>query len=140
MSGPGPGGPTGPPPPAAIVLTSEQRGWGTAAHLSAFAGAWVALAFLGPLVVYLLRKDDDPFTAHHAREALNFNLTVLLVTVVGGLIGVIFVVGTLGFGALVLIPAAAAYGLFWIVITIVAGVRAWDGGSYHYPLSIRFVS
>ncbi|MDQ4129757.1 MAG: DUF4870 domain-containing protein, partial [Actinomycetota bacterium] len=53
-------------------LPSEVRNWALAAHLSAFAGAWVALAFLGPFWVWLVKRDDHPFIAAHAREALNF--------------------------------------------------------------------
>ncbi len=110
-------------------LPSEVRNWALAAHLSAFAGAWVALAFLGPLVVWLVKRDDHPFIATHAREALNFNLSVLLYAVVGFVLIFVFV----GFLLLPLI------GLMWLVFTIVAAIRASNGQPYRYPLTVRFV-
>ncbi len=110
-------------------LPSEVRNWALAAHLGAFAGAWVALAFLGPLVVWLLKRDDHPFIATHASEALNFNLSVLLYAIVGFVLIFVFV----GFLLLPLI------GLMWLVFTIVAAIRAANGEPYRYPLTIRFV-
>lgn len=109
------------------------------AHLSAFVGAWVALAFVGPLVIWLIRKDQDPFVEHHAKEALNFNLTVLLVAVVGGLAGVLLSLITLGIGLFLLVPLAAAIAIGWLVLTIIAAIRASNGDGYRYPFTIRFV-
>jgi uncharacterized protein len=136
--------PHDPPPhpsatPPAPPVGSEERGWAAVAHASAFVGAWVALAFVGPLVVYLLGRDRHPFIAHHAREALNFNLTFLLVIVVGGLIGGVGAVVTLGLGLLVILPIAGVIAVAWIVAVVVAAVRAWDGEPFRYPLTIRFV-
>jgi uncharacterized protein len=118
---------------------SEARNWALGAHLSAFLGSFVAMAFVGPLVVWLIRKDTDAFSTRHAREALNFNLTILLVIVVGGVALIPLALLTIG---LILIPAAlaaAAIGIGWIVLTIVAAVRAADGQEYRYPLTIRFI-
>jgi uncharacterized Tic20 family protein len=140
---------TGPPPPPPASapeprpgdapVTAEVRGWGAAAHLSALVGAWVALAFVGPLVVYLVGRDRHPFVAHHAREALNFNLTFLLVIVVGAVVGLLGAVVTLGLGLVVIVPIAAAVALGWLILLVVATVKAWDGEGYRYPLTIRFV-
>ncbi|MFN2556566.1 MAG: DUF4870 domain-containing protein [Nitriliruptorales bacterium] len=110
-------------------LPNEVRNWALAAHLSAFAGAWMALAFLGPLVVWLMKRDDHPFIAMHAKEALNFNLSVLLYAVVGFLLVFVLV----GFLLLPLI------GLMWLVLTIIAAIRASNGEPYRYPLTIRLV-
>ncbi len=134
--------PSGPPPHPPVVratLGTEERGWAAAAHLSAFVGAWIAIAFVGPLVVYLLGRDRHPFVAHHAREALNFNFTFLLVVIVGGLIGAVGAVLTLGLGLLVIVPIAGAIAVAWLVAVVVAAVRAWDGDGFRYPLTIRFV-
>jgi uncharacterized protein len=129
----------GPPPPPTIAVPSEERGWGVAAHLSAFVGAWVALAFLGPLVVWLLGRERHPFVDHHAKEALNFNLSWLLFGVVGGVIAVLGAVVTLGLGLIAIVPLAIAFGLAWIILPIVAAVKAGNGEGYRYPLTIRFV-
>lgn len=139
-----PHGPTGgayPPPGAAASgdVSSEARTWGLVAHLSTFVGAWLALAFLGPLVVWLIRREVEPFSARHAREALNFNLTLVLVVVVGAVTVIPLALLTVG---LILIPfalAALAIAVGWVVLTVVAAVKASEGRDYRYPLTIRFV-
>ncbi len=130
-----PGGDLGPPspPPQGLAhpsgLPNEVRNWALAAHLSAFLGAWVALAFLGPLVVWLVKREDHPFVEMHAREALNFNLSVLLYFIVGVVLAFVLI------GFLLL----AALGVIWLVFTIIAAVRASNGEPYRYPLTIRLV-
>ncbi|MBW3562793.1 MAG: DUF4870 domain-containing protein, partial [Actinobacteria bacterium] len=94
------------------------------------------LAFAGPLVVWLLRRDDDPFVAEHAREALNFNLNLLLWLTAA----IVFVVATIGFGVLVVVPIGLVIGITWLILTILAAVKASNGERYRYPLTIRFVS
>lgn len=128
----------GPPPPATHPsgLSSEVRNWAMAAHLSAFLGSFVAIAALGPLVVWLIRKDVDGFSERHAREALNFNLTILLLVVAGIALSII----TLGVALIVVVPLGLVIGVAWIVVTILAAVRASEGREYQYPLTIRFVS
>lgn len=130
---------TPPPPPAGGTHSSESRNWAMGAHLSAFIGAWVALAFVGPLIIYLVRKDQDPFAEHHAREALNFNLTLLVVIVVGTIAGLVLSLVTFGLALLVVIPLGAAVAIGWLVLTIIAAIRASNGEEYRYPFNIRFV-
>jgi uncharacterized protein len=125
---PAPGHPSG--------LPSEVRNWAMAGHLSAFLGSFVALAVLGPLIVWLIRREVDGFSEQHAREALNFNLTILLLIVAG----VVFSVLTVGIGLIVVVPLGLAVAVAWIVLTIIAAVRASEGREYRYPLTIRFVS
>ena len=120
----------------AIAARADAKTWAMVAHLSALAGAVVALAFLGPLVVYLIKRDDDPFVRQQAAEALNFNLSWLIYTIVGGILLVIGIVLLVG---IVLIPLAIAAGIAWLVLVIVAAVKAGKGEPYRYPLTIRFV-
>lgn len=122
------------------AVPGDARNWALGAHLSAFAGAWFFLAFTGPLVVYLLVKDRHPYAAQQAREALNFNLTFLIVNVVGLILGVLIAIGTLGFGLLVVVPVAVLIALAWAIAIIVAALRASDGRPFRYPLTIRFVT
>lgn len=117
-------------------LSAEVRNWAMAAHLSAFVGALVGLAVLGPLVVWLIRREVDGFSEQHAREALNFNITVLLLVVAGIVLSIV----TFGIGLLLVVPAGLVVGVVWIVVTIIAAVRASEGRAYRYPLTIRFVS
>lgn len=122
--------------PRGPLSDSEARNWAMAAHLSALAAAFVALAFLGPLVVYLLKKDEHPFVREQALEALNFNLSMLFYGSVGVLATVILSLILVG---LLLIPVLVAGAIAWLVLCIVGGVKAGQGESYRYPLTIRLV-
>lgn len=124
---------------------SESRGWAVGAHLSALGIGLMSaatLGFLGPLAVWLIRKDEDPFVEHHAKEALNFQLTVLVVLVASILLAipaVIVGVLTLGIGLILMAVATLAAVILWFVLPIVAAVKASNSEGYRYPLTIRFV-
>jgi len=126
-------------PPPAPGLSNEVRNWALATHLSAFLGAWLALAFVGPLVVWLLKRQDHPFIDHHGQEAVNFNLSVLLYGVVLAIIAIPVGVLTLGLGLIPLIIVGGALAIAWLVFTIIAAVAASNGETYRYPLTIRLV-
>ncbi|MCU1601471.1 MAG: hypothetical protein JWO22_2180 [Frankiales bacterium] len=95
-------------------------------HLS-----WFAFGLIGPLVVYLIAKDDPykPMTRHHAAEALNFHLTMLIGLVVS-LVLILVIVG------LFLLIGLAIFGA---VMAIIAAVAAGRREPYRYPITIRFV-
>ncbi len=113
-----------------IPLPGEVRNWAMAAHLSALLGAWVALAFVGPLVIWLVKREEHPFIALHAKEALNFNISVLIYAAVAFILAFV----------LIGIPLLVAIGVGWLVLTVVAAVKASGGQPYRYPLTIRFLS
>jgi uncharacterized protein len=119
-----------PPAPGAGAPTADQRNWAMIAHLSAFAMFVGVPSFVGPLVVWLIKREEHPFIAEHGREALNFNISVLIYLVVAGVLVLVLV------GFLLLI----AIGIVWLIVTIQAAIAASNGQSYRYPLSIRFVS
>ncbi|HEX2233997.1 MAG TPA: DUF4870 domain-containing protein [Thermoleophilaceae bacterium] len=127
------------PQPAAVARPTVQqsRQWALFAHLSAFAGLLIGLNFLGPLIIYLVKKNEDPFVADHAREALNFNLSVFIYLLGGGIVAVVLTLVLIG---ILLFPFLFAIAIAWIVLTIVAAVKANGGETYRYPLTIRFVS
>jgi hypothetical protein len=129
-----PGATTAPGP--APAAAPDSRNWAMAAHLTALVGLVIGFSFVGPLVVYLARR-EDPYVRAHAAEALNFNLSVLIYAIVGGVVLVILILLVIG---IVLIPLAVAAFLGWIVLVVVAGIRAGRGEQYRYPLTIRFVS
>lgn len=115
----------------------DSRHWAIGAHLSALAGGFLGgvPAFLGPLIVWLVRKDGDLWAADHGRAALNFNLSVLLYA----LALVVLSVFTLGLGLLVALPAGSVLGLGWLCFSIVGAIKAANNELYHYPLTIPFV-
>lgn len=135
----------GTPQPHPSGLSGEVRGWGIGSHLAGLGLGLVSaatLAFLGPLVIWLVKRDDHRFIDHHAKESLNFQLTVLLVLVSSILLTIpVVVIGVLTLG-LALIPIgllAVAAVIAWFVLPIIAAVKASNGEGYRYPLTIRFV-
>jgi uncharacterized Tic20 family protein len=131
--------PLGAGPPGGGGLTDDDRNLGLLAHLSAFVTFVGVPSFVGPLVVWLWKREEQPYVGEHAREALNFNLSVLLYTVIGGLLAALLAVVTLGIGLLVIVPVAIALGIAWVVIVIIAGMAASRGEPYRYPVTIRFL-
>jgi uncharacterized protein len=135
----------GPSRPHPSGLSSEVRGWGIGAHLAGLVlglASAAMLAFLGPLVVWLLKKDDHPFVDHHAKEALNFQLTVLLVIVGSVLLTVpVVIIGvlTLGLALIPIVLLVIAAVIAWVALPIIAAVKASNGEGYRYPVTIRFV-
>jgi|SRR5688500_15402842 uncharacterized Tic20 family protein len=115
----------------------DPKQWAMVAHLSALAGLVIGLNFLGPLIIYLIKKDEDPYVREQAAEALNFNLSVLIYAVVAGVVTVVLVFVLIG---VLLIPLFAVAVVGWIVLVVVAAIKASNGEPYRYPLTIRFVS
>lgn len=133
---PVPAWPASTPPPDAPVLavTENARNWGMIAHLSALVAAGIGgLSFLGPLVVWLIKRDEDRFVAHHSVEALNFNLSITLYVALS------FVLALTIIGLVVAIPVVVVSFVLWFVASIVAAVKAQRGEAYRYPLTIRLV-
>lgn len=121
----------------APMSSSESRGWAVAAHLSALIGLVIGFSFIGPLVVYLVKRDEDPYVRDQAAEALNFNLSVLIYFVVLGIATFILTLIIIG---LLLIPVLIILGIAWLVLVIIAAMKANEGQAYRYPLTIRFVN
>jgi uncharacterized Tic20 family protein len=109
---------------------SDARTWGMLAHLSAFAGLFLPLLgnIGGPLIVWLIKK-DQPFVSREAKEALNFNISVTLASVLCVALAWI----------LIGLPLAFALFIYWIVMTVLAGIKASEGVAYRYPFSLRLV-
>lgn len=113
--------------PPTIAYSSSERLWSVLCHLSYFFGL-ALLAFLFPMVVYLVMRTDSRFVTHHAREALNFHLSLLVYAVL--CIPLCFLI--------IGIPLLVAIGIGGLVCSIVAAVKASEGVYYQYPLAIRF--
>ena len=124
-------------PAAQAPAVQSSRQTAMFAHLSALAGLIIGLNWLGPLIIYLVKKDDDPYVADQARKALNFNLSVFIYLLVGGIVTFILTLVLVG---LLLIPVLAAIAIAWIVFVIIGAVRANNGEAYRYPMTIRMVS
>jgi len=111
------------------ATTTDERNWAAIGHLSAFVQFLGIPSFVGPLVVWLMKK-DEPFASDQAKEALNFNISMAIYFVVS-LVAIILLVG------LVLVPVVA---ISWFILVIVATLKASNGEAYRYPMTLRFVN
>jgi uncharacterized Tic20 family protein len=99
--------------------------WSILSHLSALLGVGIVL----PLVVYLAMRHESEYVASNAREALNFHISVLIYSLCCVPL-VLILVG---------IPLLLVIGFGSLVLAIVAAVKASNGVSYRYPLTLRLV-
>jgi uncharacterized protein len=131
--------PAAPPPQPEIIPiagTSDERMWAMLGHLSAFTAFITGIGcVLGPLLIWLIKRDTLPFAGEQAKEALNFNITVVIAAVALALFSII----TLGVGMLLAFPLGCVLFVGWLVLTIVAAVKANDGEHYRYPFALRLV-
>ena len=109
--------------PAAPVAGSEDRSMGMICHLLGLVG------FIGPLIIWLIKKDQSPVVDREGKKALNFQLTVLIAWVAGFVLCFVII----GF---VLLPLV---WLFWLIFTILAAVKTNAGEDYKYPFAITFL-
>ncbi|MEZ5063662.1 MAG: DUF4870 domain-containing protein [bacterium] len=120
-----------PPPPGPSGPDPDARKWATITHLSALVGLLGnGIGFLvAPLVLWLLKRDASPYVDAQGKEAVNFQITMMIVLVICAILAFL-VVGFL------LIPIV---GLVMVVLPIVAAVKTNDGQDFRYPFTIRFV-
>ncbi len=112
------------------------------AHLSAIVGAVLTSAtgggwgcFIGPLIIWLMKKDTMPFVADQAKEALNFNISLAIVMVAL----LLFSILTFGIGLVIAIPAMILISIAALVLIVMAAIKANEGHAYRYPLTIRLI-
>lgn len=148
MDTPPPSGDSGsPPPPGAgpvppvqpLPRSSEStaRMWAMWCHMSSLAGLVFPFGqVVGPLVIWQMKKGEFPLVDEHGRESLNFQLSALIYLVAGAIAAFIWSLFCFGF---LLFPLLGVIWLGSIILSIVAGVKANDGGFYRYPLNLRLV-
>ena len=123
-------------PPVPVPASSEERTWALIGHLAALSAFITGVGgIIGPLVVWLIKRDTMPFAGEQAKEALNFNITVAIAMCVL----LLFTIMTFGLGALLAWPLAVAVGIAWFVLTIIAALKANEGVAYRYPFTLRLV-
>ena len=109
---------------------SDERMWGMLCHLSTFAGYLIPFGnIVGPLIIWLIKKDEYAFVDDQGKEALNFQISVTIYSFVS-IILLFVIVGIL------LLPAVIVFG---VVMTIIAAIKANGGEYFRYPLTMRFV-
>ena len=95
-------------------------------HASLFLG----VGFILPLIVFLVKRADSPFVAAHAKEVLNFHISLLIYFICA--IPLIFI--------LIGIPIFMGLGLMASICAIIAVVRASEGRLYFYPMTLRLIT
>ncbi len=127
-----------PPPPNPYqtvqpMSASDEKLWATLVHVGG-----IFFGFIPALVGYLVCKDRGPFVRHHTATALNFQLTLLIASFVGGILAVVMFVTVLlaPLGILIVLGLSVVV----IVFSIIAAIRANNGQFYTYPVAIPFVS
>src|SRR5262245_51144358 len=121
---------------------AQERQWGMFAHLSVLLGGLLTSGwggsvgfFIGPLIIWLVKKDTMPFVADQAKEALNFAITVSLACVALVILSVL----TLGIGLLLTVPLYVIIGITVLVLVIIAAIKANEGVAYRYPFALRLI-
>lgn len=111
-----------------VLPSQEARQWAMFCHFAAFLGFIFPFGnLLGPLIVWQIKRESDPFVDRQGKEALNFQITVSLAVVVSCLLMLVVI----GFFLLGLVSIGA------LVLTIIAGIKANEGLDYRYPFTWR---
>ena len=108
---------------------SNARTMGMLCHLLALVQFLGIPGFIGPLALWLIKREEHPFIDRNGKEALNFQLSVLIYLVVSTLLALLVI------GFLMLI----AVMILNIVYTVIAAIKASEGKDYRYPFTIRFI-
>ncbi len=120
------------------TASKDERTWAMAAHLSALL-LLILPAFgnvIGPLIVWLVKRDTMPFVAQEGKEALNFQLTQTIILLGCGA----FTLVTCSAGVVIAGPIAAADVVFLLVMSVIAAIKANEGQAYRYPLTWRMIA
>jgi uncharacterized protein len=106
------------------LITSEDKNLALLSHLLCFIGGVFA-----PLIIWLIKKDQSPYVEDHAKESLNFQISIMIYSFVSAILCLILI----GVVLLVVIGIAA------LVLIIIATIKASQGERYRYPLTIRLI-
>ncbi|MEK6231102.1 MAG: DUF4870 domain-containing protein [Luteolibacter sp.] len=115
--------PQAPPPQPSPPPQGDDQLWIVFSHLSLLLGVGVLL----PLIIYLVKKDESPRVSHHAKEALNFHISIIIYSIVCG-------ISCIG---IPLLPVIIIGGM---VFSVIAAINASDPIPYRYPLTLRFIA
>ncbi len=108
----------------------DERTWATLTHLTILTSL-ISLPVLGALILWAIKHNESPFLDDHGKEAMNFQISLLLYSIAAGFLTLACGIGVLG---LVLIPALGVWG------TIVAIIASQRGDFVRYPMSIRLIN
>lgn len=124
-------------PPDKTSSSTQDNLWPMLCHLSALAGLIIPFGnIIGPLVVWMIKKDEMPIVNEYGKESLNFQISMTIYIIGAGIVATILTLIAIG---VLLFPLIGLVGLADLVLVIIASVQASKGVAYHYPLTIRFI-
>ena len=111
--------------------SSNVRMWNVLCHATALAGFFVPWAghILGPLIVWLVKRNDSPEIDQNGKESLNFQISMLIYNVIAGVLCLVLI----GFVILAILH------ILNLVLVIIASIQTSEGKFYRYPLAIRLI-
>ena len=110
--------------------TKDEKTWAMLCHFSSFVGLIFPFGnFLGPLIIWLIKKEEMPFVEDQGKEVLNFQISMTIYLLISGILCII----------LIGIPIIIGLVIFCFIITIIAAISANDGKSYRYPMNLRLI-
>ena len=112
-----------------MVENKDERMWGMLCHLASFCIFIPFGNIIGPVVVWLIKKDEFPFVDDQGKEAVNFNISMTIYGFIAGLLTMVII-------GIVLIPIIA---IAWLILVIMAAMKANNGEAYRYPFTIRLI-
>ena len=104
--------------------TSDEKTMGILSHILC-----LVAGFIAPLIIYLIKKDESAYVREHAKESLNFQIT-LVILYIGCIILAFLLIGFL---------LMAILGIGALILIIVATIRASEGKMYKYPINFRLI-
>ncbi|MEM8952849.1 MAG: DUF4870 domain-containing protein [Verrucomicrobiota bacterium] len=119
---------------AADGPSSEEKTMAMLTHLLAFSGYFTVIGtIVGPLILWVLKRDTMPFVDDQGKEAVNFNISFFIYYVIAGILCATIIFLIIG------VPAFAILFILHVVFIIVAAIKASNGEAYRYPMTIRFI-
>jgi uncharacterized protein len=118
--------------PTSTSTSTSVRTWCVLAHATALVGFLVPVAghIVGPLIVWLAKRQDSPEIDAHGKESMNFQISMLIWNIIAGIL-VLVVIG---------IPILILLHVLNIIFVIIASIQASEGKLYRYPLAIRLIT
>lgn len=104
-------------------ISSDEKTMGMLCHLSGL------FTIFGPLIIWLIKKDESKFIDENGKQALNFQISIFIYSIIASILIVI----------LIGIPLLIAIGIFDLIMIIIASIKAADGQVFQYPLSIQIL-
>jgi len=116
--------------PAATAV-AEERNWAMGAHLSALLGFVLPFGnIIGPLVVWLTKKNESPLIDQEGKESLNFQISMSIYMMISAFL-ILVIIG---------LPMIFGFAIADFVLTIIAAIKTSNGERYKYPITIRFLT